>query len=93
MIGTPHYTHDCDSCEYLGQYDHNDRVFDLYYCPRCDEGSVLARYSNEGSNYLSIMLGVLLYAGYPHDAPLVEAARRQIARWKNDSAILEAVIS
>lgn len=30
---SPHWEHDCDSCEYLGSRSHCDREYDLYYCP------------------------------------------------------------
>lgn len=49
---TKRFVHDCNHCIYLGQYEE----FDLYWCknktyPRLD--SVIARYSSEGSNYIS----------------------------------------
>ena len=44
-IDKPRYTHDCDSCEFLGQYD----KYDLYVCP--DEPTIVARYGNDGCEY------------------------------------------
>lgn len=41
------YEHDCNNCEYLGRY----REYDLYFCGR--EPTVLARYSDQGSDYIS----------------------------------------
>jgi hypothetical protein len=51
----PRYTHDCDACEYLGEH----LEYDLYYCPRCDGGTVLARYGNDGPDYASTMVSLL----------------------------------
>ena len=45
----PRFAHDCDGCLYLGQYEQ----FDLYLCPRCDEGSVIARYGDWCGDYSS----------------------------------------
>ncbi len=79
----PNFPHDCDSCVHLGPYNRGEQVYELYYCGRCDDGSVLARYGTEGWEYQSMPLEILLYAGHGHDSPLVEAARRQIQRWRN----------
>lgn len=44
------YQHDCSRCLYLGQFEE----YDLYYCEQVIGGqTVLARYGNEGSEYLS----------------------------------------
>jgi hypothetical protein len=51
----PRYTHDCDTCQYLGEYEE----FDLYYCPRANRGSVIARYGNGGPEYASSMVRLL----------------------------------
>ena len=59
------HTHDCDGCEYLGTIDGPDpyscgelRVWDLYHCAKCDEGTVIARYGSEGSQYCSMPLDI-----------------------------------
>lgn len=54
----PRYAHDCDGCRFLRP----SYLGDWYYCERCDEGTILCRYSNEGSNYWSCPLGHLWYA-------------------------------
>jgi hypothetical protein len=82
MLLRPAYQHDCDVCQFLGSYKHDEKWYDLYYCERCDDGTVLARYGDDGPDYLSLMLHVLLYVGLKSDDPLVEAARRQIRRWQ-----------
>jgi hypothetical protein len=51
------FEHDCDRCDFLGSYrDSDGRDCDLYYA---DHGgtpdTVIARYSNEGSDYMSGM--------------------------------------
>jgi hypothetical protein len=45
----PRYAHDCDACRFLGTID----KYDLWYCERCDDGSAIARYSSEPSEYAS----------------------------------------
>lgn len=80
---TSQFMHDCDVCQFLGEYEWCGDRYDLYYCPRCDEGSVIARYGSEGSEYKSVPVAVLLYAGYRSEHPLLEAMRRQIKRWQH----------
>lgn len=43
----PRYTHDCNTCVYLGQY----KQYDLYYC--AGEPTIVCRYSDEGPEYNS----------------------------------------
>jgi hypothetical protein len=47
---TPKFSHDCDKCTYLGDYNE----MDLYHC---DQGgvyaTVIARFGNEGPDYSS----------------------------------------
>lgn len=41
------YKHDCDECTFLGNFDYDERSYDLYY--HLDEGvlpTVFARWSN-----------------------------------------------
>lgn len=71
----PLYTHDCDTCQFLGSYtslmhpgDRQVMVFDLYVC----KNTVIARYGNEGSEYAS----GLPFAKQGSNFPLVEALRR-----------------
>lgn len=50
-----YYQHDCDECTYLGDVYVSGEHFDLYFC---NQGglhlpTVIARYGNEGSQYLS----------------------------------------
>jgi hypothetical protein len=47
----PRYKHDCSNCTFLGRF----RKYDLYFCPQTGIPTLLARYSDEGSNYLSGM--------------------------------------
>lgn len=53
------YSHDCDDCIGLGPLVRGSNRFDLYLCPRCDEGTVIARFSDEPSAYLSMPLDIL----------------------------------
>jgi hypothetical protein len=45
----PQFIHDCDKCEFKGIMN----GFDVYFCPKCDEGTWIARYSSEISEYAS----------------------------------------
>lgn len=60
----PRYEHDCTWCVFLGQYGDND----LYFCPGGGNPTVIARHSDEGSDYQS-GLGINM-------PDLVEAERR-----------------
>lgn len=53
----PKFHHDCDGCIFLGRSE--DGRWDLYHCPRCDEGSVVARYGNEGHEYSSCPVEII----------------------------------
>lgn len=46
----PRYTHDCDDCKPLGEFGE----YDLYYCAK-GHPTVIARYGDDGSEYLSGM--------------------------------------
>lgn len=92
MTDIPRFTHDCDSCVFLGRYTNpyyalSKQHTDLYYCVRCDGGSMIARYGSEGSEYMSAPIAVLLYAGYPSAHPLLEALRRQITIWQGKDKV------
>jgi len=50
IIEPPRYTHDCHTCRYMGRHEE----YDLYYCG--NEPTVIARYSNIGSDYTSGMI-------------------------------------
>lgn len=64
---TPRYQHDCERCQFLGQ--HNEA--DLYFCERVGFGpTVIARYGDEGLDYIS---GLVMAQHY---ADLAEAKRR-----------------
>lgn len=63
----PRYVHDCSKCTFLGCYDEAD----LYFCKaQCTGETVLARFSDEGSNYQS---GLCFAYGVN---PLLTRARR-----------------
>ena len=72
----PRHDHDCLDCRFLGALDGPDAYrmnepaeFDLYFCPRCDGGSVIARRSSEGSDYISTAIGILrTHPGSGHPA-------------------------
>lgn len=47
----PNYKHDCNVCQFLGATILDGKTFDLYYC--AGEPTVIARWSDEGSEYAS----------------------------------------
>jgi len=52
----PNYQHDCDSCQYLGKYYGKD----LYACIKNNKiETIIARYGNEGSQYVSGLIFAL----------------------------------
>jgi hypothetical protein len=54
----PKFEHDHDCCVFLGHWDGGQRPADLYYCDQgIGEDIVLARYSDEGSDYQSGLYG------------------------------------
>jgi hypothetical protein len=53
-MDNPAYKHDCTKCIFLGKHRYTDgRIVDLYYCEKCDGGTGIARFGNNGSDYAS----------------------------------------
>ena len=54
-LDKPQFKHDCNDCKFLGQYTTPGWVkCDLYFCPQGGRiPTVIARYSDEGSDYNS----------------------------------------
>lgn len=65
-MNQPKFVHDCEACVYLGEHEGED----LYYCAKSIQ-TVIARYGNEGSDYMSGMR----FAD-PTSPNLAEAKRR-----------------
>lgn len=57
MPEKPRYEHDCATCTFLGR----DGSADLYFCP--NGPTVIARFSNDGSDYVS---GLVFAARIPY---------------------------
>ena len=56
-----HYEHDgCSGCISLGNLRDGDVWYDLYYCPQNGVPTVIARYGNEGHEYMSGMGSISL---------------------------------
>jgi hypothetical protein len=55
-LNPPLWQHDCQKCVLLGTVSFHD----LYYCPGILGGSVIARYGNDGPEYRSGPVDVLL---------------------------------
>jgi len=71
----PLHTHDCKSCTFLGPHDHEGQTFDLYYCGKHEDGTVIARYGSDGPEYSS----GLVFAERGIE-PYAEALKRAVAR-------------
>lgn len=50
------YIHDCDSCRYLGTAILQGRTWDYYFCKDILEGTIIARYGNDGPEYSSSLI-------------------------------------
>ncbi len=63
------YQHDCDKCTPLGEYEE----YDLYHCEQGGLPTVVARYGDDGPDYISgaAFIGV--------NPALREAGRRSVA--------------
>lgn len=62
----PRYTHDCEKCMYLGNFE----KYDLYWCMQgVNIPTVIARYGDEGSEYTS---------GWEIDVPPLNEARLRV---------------
>ncbi len=70
IIEPARFVHDCDVCKYLGRHEE----YDLYFCKT--EPTVIARFSGEGSKYMSGMA----FATIGGSKPLYEAKQRAI-KW------------
>lgn len=71
----PLYEHDCNNCVFLGKYTEDNHVYDLYFCNN-EPTTVIARYSNIGSDYIS----GLAFAKPSVNSILYEAKKRAIER-------------
>ena len=80
-----HFQHDCKNCKPLGHYNEHD----LYFCAQGGlVPTVLARYGNEGPEYLS---GLTLAPAIPE---LGEAARRAVAAgYLKESVVPQGALS
>ena len=73
---TPQFEHDCDNCKFLGTYEINwgYKNYDLYVCITGSNIVLVARYDNEGWQYMACSIKRLDSYGVEH--PLKEAERR-----------------
>jgi hypothetical protein len=80
-MSKPIFLHDCEQCVSLGHHNQHD----LYYCDQLSVPTVLARYGNEGYEYLS---GLPNAEFYP---VLAEAKRRATERGLLGASLCERV--
>jgi hypothetical protein len=71
VIHTPKYIHDCEECEYLGQYANAD-----LYLHKGAFTTFIARFSSEPSDYTSAPAWVNYDEGYFYNEYTAESRRR-----------------
>lgn len=72
---TPMFEHDCESCIFLGGGSVNGSPevwYDYYYCERGGRPTVIARYGNDGPDYLSGIYRIII------EPALAEAYHRAV---------------
>jgi hypothetical protein len=52
----PKYKHDCRECRFL----RTENGADWYYCPKCDGGTIIGRFGDEGYAYWSSPIDIIL---------------------------------
>lgn len=52
----PKYTHDSDCCQFLQTY----KGYDLYFCKQNGFPTLIYRYGNEGSQYITTPVDVVM---------------------------------
>jgi hypothetical protein len=82
----PRFTHDCQHCVFLGSYDDEGRVADLYVHTSGSMPTVIARYGSDGPDYCSGMS-----FSYGSNPALSEARRRAEERNLVEYDIYEAL--
>lgn len=55
-VEQPKFQHDCNDCKYLGTFFN----LDVYLCSKSGRGSIIARFGNDGPDYYSSRISVLL---------------------------------
>lgn len=84
MNEKPIFKHECDKCIFLGGYTGNNGSYaDLYYCLQLGIPTVIARYSDEGDDYVSgLQFASAKGTGFekPFIAVMREAKRRAIEK-------------
>lgn len=55
------YEHDCESCTFLGKDIEADSgtLVDMYFCSQNDLPSIVMRYGDEGSEYMSVPIQII----------------------------------
>ena len=51
----PKFKHDCSCCTFLGVTKYDNEYYDLYFCAGAGMPTVIARFSDEGPDYMSGM--------------------------------------
>lgn len=61
-IPDPQYVHDCSACHYLGRIlsPEGTEEWDVYFCGKSEDGSVILRHGNDGPQYASMPSDLIL---------------------------------
>jgi len=77
----PRFQHDCDKCIFLGHFNEHD----VYFCPKSNGGSLLARYGDDGPDYASSPVCCLAVSMRHTDVDYIQA-------WKQALQLLKPLI-
>ena len=59
----PLYEHDCNVCKFHGHYVNDRGIFDLYTCDSLEEVELIARFGNDGPEYICLDLDTIERSG------------------------------
>lgn len=72
----PKFKHDCSQCTFLGRH-RDDYEYDLYHCEKSGLPTIIARFGDYGSDYMSGMVfGIKEIKNGEFNKPLAQAYMR-----------------
>jgi hypothetical protein len=77
-LDKPEHEHDCERCKFLGNYMPSpQKISDLYYCPGADGGAIVCRNSDDGPDYWSMPVCMLINPVYKHGNQMASIALKR----------------
>jgi hypothetical protein len=74
-ISVEPYKHDCKSCKWVGWISCTKRLGNMYFCPKCDGGTVIIRFSDDPGDYWSSPI-----MGEPHSCAVPKEVMQDATR-------------